>query len=157
MCVITAMFSISCMLLVNWLAGVCMCVRAGKVVLRILFSSHSAAVRLQSIWCCWSVAERFEKSLRSPRKGKVGVQRDRRADEEDCKWGKEDYTPQRSGLSAAKPSSSWLVRLVPTNTEMIVFEWLYFHTIIHIRLFNSNIFSWDIIQSQLYYHLILFI
>lgn len=45
MCVIAAMFSISCMPLVNWLAGVwvcvCMGVRAGKVVLCIPLSSCS--------------------------------------------------------------------------------------------------------------------
>lgn len=42
MCVMAAIFSISCMLLVNWLVSVCMCARGGKVKSFIPLCSRSS-------------------------------------------------------------------------------------------------------------------
>lgn len=73
----------------NWAAARCTC------------EAQVSLVALVRGWTLW-------KSLRSPRKG-TGVQRDRKEDEEDSEWGKEDYTLEISGLLAAQPPPTFLV------------------------------------------------
>lgn len=72
-CVIAAMSSISCMLVVNWLVTVCV----ENLMSCIPLSSFSLHLwGPESIWCCQSTAERFGKARGHPGKTRTGVHGD---------------------------------------------------------------------------------
>lgn len=75
MCVIAVMFSISCTLLINWLAGVSMCVQAGKVMSgAATLCTCETPVNLVELGC----GSMLRKSLRGPSsEGKAEVRGER--------------------------------------------------------------------------------
>lgn len=126
-CVIGALFSISCMLLVNWLAIVCM--RRGC---NVMYSSADTlcTLRPKSIWWCSSTAERFEKAKGYQERKGWSLERQ----EGGCRklWVKEAGL-WKEVVCLLHNLSHWLLVALPCAKHMLSSDWLFHKTIFKAR------------------------